>query len=168
MKLKLEPILFLVVGTCFCLIRSIICNLKSSTSYCISRTLLFVYETQSCILGLPCNARNKIKFQNRSMHFSAFHHLSVSRQFLSFKILPCIIGQPAFKALATAFSSVSIGLVIFNNLNYIFDLFHLFQVHSALVSVHGEFFLAMLNLSNFYTISCSLFSWPLVFQCLKR
>lgn len=61
MMLKLEPILFLVVGTCFCLIRSIICNLKSSTSYCISksstsycisRTLLFVYETQSCILGL--------------------------------------------------------------------------------------------------------------------
>jgi len=52
MMLKLEPILFLVVGTCLCLIRSIICNLKSSTSYCISRTLLFVYETQSCILGL--------------------------------------------------------------------------------------------------------------------
>ena len=119
-------------------------NLKTRSSWCICRTMVFVYQTQPCILELPCNARNTMKFQNIFMHLSAFHLISVCREFLYFNILTCISVCMHSKFWWQGLSLFPLGWVYFNNLNYILDLF---QVDLALVSVYVEIcWLLLINL----------------------
>ena len=126
------------------MIRSMIGNLKTRNSWCICRTLVFVYQTKTCILGLPYNSQNTMKFQNILMHLSSFHLLSVCREFLYLKILTCISVCRHSKFWRRGLSPFPLGWVYFNNLNYILDLF---QVDLALVYVYVEFFwLLFINL----------------------